>query len=42
MVEEKVSAKYLASLIVKIKALSTAVGPVARLMTRSLYAGCVE
>ena len=31
------SAKYLASLIGKIMALSIAVGPVARLMTRSLY-----
>ena len=37
-VEEKVSAKYLATLISKIMALSIAVGPVARLMTRSLYA----
>ena len=37
-VEEKVSAKYLASLIGKIMALSIAVGPVVRLMTRSLYA----
>ena len=37
-VKEKVSAKYLASLIGKIMALSIAVGPVVRLMTRSLYA----
>ena len=38
MVEEKVSAKYLASLIGKIMALSIAVSPVTRFMTRSLYA----
>ena len=37
-VKEKVSAKYLASLIGKIMALSIVVNPVARLMTRSLYA----
>ena len=36
-VEEKIPAKTLASLIGKIMALSIAVGPVARLMTRSLY-----
>ena len=37
-VEERIPAKTLASLIGKIVALSIAVGPVARLMTRSLYA----
>ena len=37
-VKEKVSAKYLASLIGMIMALFIAVNPVARLMTRSMYA----
>ena len=37
-VEEKVSAKYLASLLGKIMALSIVVGPVARHMTRNLHA----